>query len=57
MEIDRFWSFPRITWGSLFFYANRYLSVLGYMPLLFKALWNTDNPADKVEVSVSLFLG
>jgi hypothetical protein len=49
MEVVRFWSLPDITWVSFFFYINRYLSVLGHLPLLFEVFWRTRNPTDRMD--------
>ncbi|KAI0264628.1 hypothetical protein BC834DRAFT_970581 [Gloeopeniophorella convolvens] len=34
-EVDRFWCSGPRTWGSAIFLANRYLAVLGHLPLMF----------------------
>jgi hypothetical protein len=32
MEVERFWA-QRFSWASFFFYLNRYLSLLGHIPV------------------------
>ncbi|KAF8876748.1 hypothetical protein BD779DRAFT_1677645 [Infundibulicybe gibba] len=39
-EIERFWRNKRLTWASFLFYANRYLSVLGHIPVMYQYFWN-----------------
>ncbi|EIN09106.1 hypothetical protein PUNSTDRAFT_120530 [Punctularia strigosozonata HHB-11173 SS5] len=37
-EIARYWG-RRLTWPSAFFLVNRYLSLLGFVPIVFESYW------------------
>ena len=52
-EVERCWTMRRLTWALAFFYLNRYLMLLGYIPLMLEFFWSTSNP-NKTEVSVLL---
>ncbi|KAF8199512.1 hypothetical protein BJ912DRAFT_921926 [Pholiota molesta] len=39
MEVSRFWNSRRVTWGSSLFYGNRYLSLIGHIPVMFQYFW------------------
>ncbi|KAJ7480776.1 hypothetical protein FB451DRAFT_1238409 [Mycena latifolia] len=43
-EASRFWG-KRLTWGSAFFYLNRYSSLLGTVPIVFQYYSTTTDPA------------
>lgn len=55
-EVERFWSSKSFTWTCFFFYLNRYLSVLGHVPVAFDDFWITNSPR-RLDVSAvsSLF--
>ncbi|KIM39719.1 hypothetical protein M413DRAFT_446623 [Hebeloma cylindrosporum] len=53
LECSRYWSSPRITWASTFFYLNRYLSVLGHFPVIFQQFWISSDP-DRISVCMRL---
>ncbi|KAF8994455.1 hypothetical protein BDQ17DRAFT_1366787 [Cyathus striatus] len=40
-EVERFWKTKRISWASTFFYLNRYLSLLGHIPVAFQIFWES----------------
>ncbi|KAF9007646.1 hypothetical protein BDQ17DRAFT_1351056 [Cyathus striatus] len=40
-EVERFWKTKRINWASTFFYLNRYLSMLGHIPVAFQIFWES----------------
>ncbi|KAJ6578457.1 hypothetical protein B0H19DRAFT_1253696 [Mycena capillaripes] len=50
-EVSGFWG-TRMTWGSLFFYLNRYSPLFGNLPILVQYFSTTTNPA-KMPLSVS----
>jgi hypothetical protein len=51
MEVERFWTFQSFTWASFFFFLNRYLSVVGHIPVVVEFFWTTPHPAFKFNVS------
>ncbi|KAJ7675558.1 hypothetical protein B0H17DRAFT_1080680 [Mycena rosella] len=42
-EVSRFWG-TRLTWGTAFFYLNRYSSLFGTVPIVFQYYSTTTNP-------------
>ncbi|KAF8063379.1 hypothetical protein FPV67DRAFT_240302 [Lyophyllum atratum] len=40
-EVERFWSSRTLSWGSGFFYANRYLSLFGHVPVMIQYWWDS----------------
>ena len=52
-EVERFWVVRRLSWSLGFFYLNRYLTLLGYIPIILQSFWSTSNP-NKTEVSILL---
>ncbi|KAF9523559.1 hypothetical protein CPB83DRAFT_862709 [Crepidotus variabilis] len=45
LEHARFWSNKRrLTWVSLFFYLNRYIALLGHIPIIFRDFSTSTNP-------------
>ncbi|KAF9003226.1 hypothetical protein BDQ17DRAFT_1355765 [Cyathus striatus] len=40
-EVERFWKTKRTNWASTFFYLNRYLSLLGHIPIAFQIFWES----------------
>ncbi|KAG6871731.1 hypothetical protein C0993_002817, partial [Termitomyces sp. T159_Od127] len=46
-EVERFWSSESFSWGSAFFYLNRYLALFGYIPILAQNFLNSDIPDNK----------
>jgi uncharacterized membrane protein YqaE (UPF0057 family) len=52
-EVERCWVVRRLSWGLGFFYLNRYLMLLGYIPVMLYLFWSTSNPK-KTEVSILL---
>jgi len=49
MEVERFWKFKRFTWPVLFFYINRYMTILGHMPVMVETFWRSTSPR-KLEI-------
>jgi len=47
MEVERFWTFQSFTWASFLFFLNRYLSVVGHLPVFVEFFWTTPDPAAK----------
>jgi len=47
MEVERFWFVSRVNFAIFLFYINRYLIILGYIPILIENFWVTDDPAKK----------
>ncbi|KDQ60376.1 hypothetical protein JAAARDRAFT_32772 [Jaapia argillacea MUCL 33604] len=41
-EIERFWS-GGFSWAALLFFINRYLSMLGHVPVILQTFWQTNN--------------
>lgn len=50
MEIERFWTFRRISSGSFFFFFNRYLAFFGNIPIIFVFFWRTEDRQLKIQV-------
>ena len=53
-EVERCWVIRQLSWGLGFFYLNRYLTLLSYIPIMLQHFWSTSNPK-KPEVSILLF--
>jgi hypothetical protein len=51
MEVERFWTSSWCTWGSFLFFLNRYLSVLGHIPVVLEYFWTTPSSLRKSLVS------
>jgi hypothetical protein len=43
MEVERFWSLRTFTCASFFFFLNRYISVIGHIPVAIEFFWTTPN--------------
>jgi hypothetical protein len=43
LEVERFWG-TRLTWGTILVYVNRYLTLLGTVPVLTEVLLTTTDP-------------
>jgi len=39
LEVERFWTRNKATWIAAFFFLNRYLALLGYVPVMFQNFW------------------
>ncbi|CAA7268611.1 unnamed protein product [Cyclocybe aegerita] len=50
-EVERFWSIRGINWASGLFYLNRYMVLVGHIPVMIEYFWSTSNP-DKLQMSV-----
>jgi hypothetical protein len=57
MEIQRFWILHSFSWAGFFFFLNRYLSVLGHIPIIMLTFWNATNIVHKSKVSPTLLNG
>lgn len=51
-EVERFWNPNNFTWASVFFFLNRYLVLLGNIPIMFAAFWAPSNVAYKIMASL-----
>ncbi|KAF9485255.1 hypothetical protein BDN70DRAFT_871667 [Pholiota conissans] len=40
-EVSRFWNSRRLTWASSLFYGNRYISLIGHVPVMFQYFWTS----------------
>ncbi|KAF9466478.1 hypothetical protein BDZ94DRAFT_1319363 [Collybia nuda] len=45
-EVERFWATRSLTWASSFFYINRYLTLLGHIPVMVQYYWDARRSAD-----------
>ena len=52
-EVERCWLARRLNLSLGFFYLNRYLTLLGYIPIMLDYFWLTSSP-NKTEVSILL---
>jgi len=43
-EVDRVWKTSGLSWATAFFYFNRYVCLLGHIPVIFEYFWSTSNP-------------
>lgn len=50
MEIERFWFIRKSSWATFLFFANRYLAVLGYLPVILQITWAAPSSAYKHNV-------
>ncbi|KAJ7484803.1 hypothetical protein B0H11DRAFT_2018792 [Mycena galericulata] len=48
-ETSRYWG-TKITWPSGLFFANRYGTLLGNIPIVFQSFWTTPGTTDKLRV-------
>ncbi|KZP23491.1 hypothetical protein FIBSPDRAFT_1042930 [Athelia psychrophila] len=55
-EVERFWNRNNFTWASTFFFINRYLVLLGNIPVLFAAFWDPSNISHKTMASFDTIL-
>ncbi|KZP23278.1 hypothetical protein FIBSPDRAFT_1042991 [Athelia psychrophila] len=53
-EVERFWNRKNFTWASLFYFINRYLVLLGNIPVLFVTFWETNSLSNKTLVILGL---
>ena len=52
MEIERFWRVKRLSLPVFLFFVNRYVTILGHLPVMFEYFWNSSSPL-KSSVSVA----
>ncbi|KAF8273738.1 hypothetical protein EI94DRAFT_1172575 [Lactarius quietus] len=50
-EVDRFWHLGPHSWASIVFFANRYIALLGHIPLLYGVI---ANPCKTVDIQLFL---
>jgi len=43
-EVERVWKTSRLNWATGFFYFNRYVCLLGHIPVVFEYFWSTSSP-------------
>lgn len=55
MEVERFWTLRSFSWASLFFFLNRYLALLGHIPIVVDTYWNLADLVQKSKVSPFMF--
>ena len=53
LEVDRLWSVGRYTWASVLFFVNRYLALLGHIPVIYEFFWTEHHPNALWKVKVS----
>jgi len=53
-EVDRFWR-SSLTWASGFFYVNRYLSLLGHVPVMMQYQWDVKRYGSKYCPALSMY--
>ena len=57
-EVERCWVVRRLNWSLGFFYLNRYLTLLGYIPIILEYLVPTSTPKEtKVGIMLLKILG
>ena len=54
MEIERFWVIRKFSWATFLFFANRYLAVIGYLPVIMEVYWTA--PKRELVRFTTLFL-
>ncbi|KAH7924939.1 hypothetical protein BV22DRAFT_1129445 [Leucogyrophana mollusca] len=42
-EVERFWKRPSFSWAFFLFFVNRYLNILGHIPVVAKAFWSSNS--------------
>jgi hypothetical protein len=50
-EISRYWGTP-FTWPNILFFANRYGTLLGNIPVVMEYFWSENSTPEKIKVSV-----
>jgi hypothetical protein len=55
MEIQRFWILRSFSWAGFFFFLNRYLAVLGHIPVIMLSFWNSGDLAHKFKICHRLY--
>jgi len=43
-EVERVWKTSGLNWATGFFYFNRYLCLLGHIPVIIEYFWSTSSP-------------
>ena len=51
LEVERFWSAKRLSWSMFLFFLNRYLTLVGHIPLTVEYLFYSTSPS-KLTVSL-----
>jgi hypothetical protein len=49
LEISRYWGTP-LSWPTLLFFLNRYLTLLGNVPAVVQRFWTTPSTPDKIKI-------
>ncbi|KAJ6592953.1 hypothetical protein B0H19DRAFT_1088826 [Mycena capillaripes] len=52
-EISRYWGTP-FTWPNVLFFANRYGTLLGNIPVVMESFWSENSTPEKIKVSICL---
>ena len=55
LEVGRFWLFHETNWATALFYLNRYLSLVGHIPIAMEYFW-TDTFDVKAKVRLNSVL-
>jgi hypothetical protein len=50
LEIQRFWTLRTFSWATFFFFFNRYLAILGHIPVILLTFWNSADLAYKSNI-------
>ncbi|KAJ6592980.1 hypothetical protein B0H19DRAFT_1088910 [Mycena capillaripes] len=52
-EVSRYWGTP-FTWPNVLFFANRYGTLLGNIPVVMESFWSENSTPEKIKVSICL---
>lgn len=55
-EVARFWNRKNFTWASFLFFVNRYLVLLGNIPIMIEAFLQTSSFSKKTMVRLDSFI-
>ncbi|KAJ7202244.1 hypothetical protein C8J57DRAFT_1410404 [Mycena rebaudengoi] len=46
-EVSRYWARPNLSWATIFFFLNRYGTLLGNIPVVMQYFWTTPSTPEK----------
>ncbi|KAJ7885545.1 hypothetical protein B0H14DRAFT_2699239 [Mycena olivaceomarginata] len=49
-EVSRYWARPNLSWATIFFFFNRYGTLLGNIPVVIQNFWTTPSTPEKSAV-------
>jgi hypothetical protein len=49
-EVSRYWARPNLSWATIFFFLNRYGTLLGNIPVVIQNFWTTPSTPEKSAV-------